>query len=221
MTQNNFSIFARNMFEEERADLAFAPGALLLPNFALDVEEPLLAALAKIIEAAPFRYMITPGGHQMSVAMTNCGSFGWVTDRTGYRYDHLDPDSRQPWPEMPQVFLDLATWAARKAGYEKFGPDACLINRYDPGAKMGLHQDKDEKDFTAPIVSVSLGLPATFLFGGAKRNDPTQTLALQHGDVAVWGGSSRLFFHGIRPLKEGYHERLGDLRINLTFRKVS
>lgn len=221
MTQSNFSYLAPNMFEEERPEVAFAPGALLLPDFARDVEEPLLAALEKIIEAAPVRHMVTPGGHRMSVAMTNCGAFGWVTDLTGYRYDHFDHESRQPWPEMPAIFLDLATRAAEKAGYENFAPDACLINQYLPGAKMGLHQDKDEKDFSAPIVSVSLGLPATFLFGGAKRNDPTQAFPLQHCDVTVWGRETRLFFHGIKSLKEGHHERLGGKRINLTFRKVT
>ena len=221
MMQNNLPFVTQDMFEVERPELPFAPGALLLPGFALDVEETLLAALDKVIEAAPFRHMLTPGGHPMSVGMTNCGEFGWVTDRTGYRYDHFDPESRQPWPEMPKVFRGLAARAAQKAGYENFAPDACLINRYLPGAKMGLHQDKDEKDFTAPIVSVSLGLPATFLFGGGKRNDPAQVLLLQHGDVAVWGGPSRLFFHGIRPLKAGQHEKLDGQRINLTFRKIS
>ena len=221
MTQPDFSFFNGQMFEDVRPELVFAPGALLLPGFASEVEDALLAELARIQEVAPFRQMTTPGGHQMSVAMTNCGQFGWVTDRTGYRYDRLDPLSHQPWPAMPHVFLDLATRAAQRAGYERFEPDACLVNRYLPGAKMGLHQDKDEKDFSAPIVSVSLGLPAAFLFGGAKRTDPTQVLPLKHGDVVVWGGHSRLFYHGIRPLKEGFSEKLGGERINLTFRKVN
>lgn len=221
MTPPDFSYFNGRMFEEERAELVFAPGAMLLPGFACEVEDALQTSLAEITAAAPFRQMITPGGYLMSVGMTNCGQFGWVTDRTGYRYDRLDPLSGQPWPEMPAVFLELATRAAQIAGYAGFKPDACLINRYLPGAKMGLHQDKDEKDFSAPIISVSLGLPAIFLFGGSKRTDPTQVLQLQHGDVVVWGGPSRLFYHGIRPLKEGSHAKWGGERVNLTFRKVT
>lgn len=219
MTQSNF--FTQDMFEESRPEESFAPGALLLPGFAGEVEEPLLAALVQVIEVAPFRHMVTPRGYSMSVGMTNCGEFGWVTDRTGYRYDRLDPETKRPWPTMPAVFADLANRAASQAGYANFEPDACLVNQYLPGAKMGLHQDKDEKDFAAPIVSVSLGLPAVFLFGGPQRTDPTQAISLRHGDVVVWGGESRLFFHGIRPLKAGFHERLGEQRINLTFRKTT
>jgi alkylated DNA repair protein (DNA oxidative demethylase) len=199
---------------------AMAEGAVLLRGFARPVEAGLLAALRDIEADAPFRRMFTPGGHQMSVAMTNCGEAGWVTDRRGYRYDGADPESGKAWPAMPVVFRDLAENAAREAGFAGFAPDACLINRYEPGAKMSLHQDRDEKDFAAPIVSVSLGLPAIFLFGGAKRSDKPQRYRLEHGDVVVWGGPSRLFFHGVAPLADGEHAVLGRQRINLTFRRA-
>jgi alkylated DNA repair protein (DNA oxidative demethylase) len=197
-----------------------AEGAVLLRGFARPVEAGLLAALGEIEEQAPFRRMFTPGGHQMSVAMTNCGEAGWVTDRGGYRYDDADPESGKAWPEMPPVLRELAERAAREAGFAGFRPDACLINRYEPGAKMSLHQDRDEKDFSAPIVSVSLGLPAVFLFGGLTRSDKPQRYRLEHGDVVVWGGPSRLFFHGIAPLADGEHAALGRKRINLTFRRA-
>jgi len=197
-----------------------AEGAILLRGFARRAEAGLLAALHEIESQAPFRRMFTPGGHQMSVAMTNCGTAGWVTDRRGYRYDGDDPESGKPWPAMPTAFRELAEGAAREAGFAGFAPDACLINRYEPGAKMSLHQDRDEKDFSAPIVSVSLGLPAIFLFGGMKRSDKPQRYRLEHGDVVVWGGPSRLSFHGVAPLADGEHPLLGRRRINLTFRKA-
>jgi alkylated DNA repair protein (DNA oxidative demethylase) len=195
-----------------------AEGAVLLRGAALPFEDDVLAALDTITAQAPFRHMTTPGGFVMSVAMTNCGTAGWVTDRSGYRYDRLDPESGLPWPPLPTCFLDLAIAAATQAGYPHFVPDACLINRYEPGARLSLHQDKNERDFANPIVSVSLGLPATFQFGGLKRTDPVRKFALRHGDVAVWGGPSRLFHHGVPTLKDGQHERLGRMRINLTFR---
>ena len=197
-----------------------AEGAVLLRGFAGSREAELLAALREIEAQAPFRRMFTPGGHQMSVAMTNCGEAGWVTDRTGYRYDGADPESGKPWPAMPAAFRELAASAAREGGFAGFAPDACLINRYEPGAKMSLHQDRDEQDFAAPIVSVSLGLPAIFLFGGLKRSDTPRRYRLSHGDVVVWGGPSRLFFHGVAPLADGEHALLGRKRINLTFRKA-
>jgi alkylated DNA repair protein (DNA oxidative demethylase) len=197
-----------------------ADGAVLLRGFAKPVEPDLLAALREIVAQAPFRRMFTPGGHQMSVAMTNCGSAGWVTDPSGYRYDGIDPDSAKPWPAMPPVFCDLASHAAAEAGFDGFSPDACLINRYEPGARMSLHQDKDERDFNAPIVSVSLGLPAIFLFGGLKRSNKPRRFRLTHGDVVVWGGPARLFFHGVAPLADGEHAVMGRQRINLTFRKA-
>ena len=202
------------------AEEKLADGAILLRGFARAFENDLLGSLRAIIAQAPFRHMQTPGGHQMSVAMTNCGHVGWVTDRTGYRYDARDPQSGQAWPAMPEVFLALARHAAERAGFAAFAPDACLINRYEPGARMSLHQDRDERDFAAPIVSVSLGLPAMFLFGGAKRSDKPQRYRLQHGDVVVWGGASRLYFHGVAPLADGEHATLGRQRINLTFRKA-
>ena len=199
---------------------AIAEGAVLLRGFARPREDELIAALREIVAQAPFRHMMTPGGHQMSVAMTNCGDAGWVTDRSGYRYDGIDPESRKPWPPMPPSFLALAKQAALEAGFDNFATDACLINRYHPGARMSLHQDRDEGDFGAPIVSVSLGLPATFMFGGLKRSDKTQRYRLEHGDIAVWGGPARLAFHGVAPLADGEHAVLGRQRINLTFRKA-
>jgi alkylated DNA repair protein (DNA oxidative demethylase) len=195
-------------------------GAVLLRGQALPLEGAVLAALRNVVMAAPFRHMVTPGGFAMSVAMTNCGAAGWVTDRTGYRYDPRDPDSGQPWPCMPDAFRQLAMRAAAAAGYPDFAPDACLINRYEPGARLSLHQDRNERDLDAPIVSVSLGLPAVFQFGGLRRNDPVRRIVLHHGDVVVWGGPSRLRYHGILPLKDGEHPRLGRARINLTFRKA-
>ena len=199
---------------------AMAEGAVVLRGFARQFETELLTALRAIVKQAPFRHLITPGGHRMSVAMTNCGSVGWVSDATGYRYGPIDPQSGQNWPAMPPVLRRLATEAADAAGFGGFAPEACLINRYVPGAKLALHQDKDELDFGAPIVSVSLGLPAVFLFGGPKRADKPVRYRLEHGDVVVWGGPSRLFFHGVAPLADGEHAVMGGQRINLTFRKV-
>ena len=193
---------------------------MLLRGFANAAESDLIADLRGLAAQAPFRHMLTPGGHQMSVAMTNCGGVGWVTDRAGYRYDTVDPNSGKPWPAMPPSFRKLAREAADAAGFESFSPQACLVNRYLPGAKMSLHQDRDELDFAAPIVSVSLGLPAIFLFGGLKRSDQPQKFRLEHGDIAVWGGPARLAFHGVAPLADGEHALMGRQRINLTFRKV-
>lgn len=195
-------------------------GAVLLHGFALPRMTTLLDNLENIVEQAPFRHMVTPGGFEMSVAMTNCGALGWTSDRRGYRYSPVDPVTGLAWPAMPEVFMQLAASAAEAAGFPDFRPDACLINRYVPGTRLSLHQDKDERDFTQPIVSVSLGLPATFLFGGLHRADKTARLALTHGDVVVWGGADRLRFHGVLPLREGQHSLLGNTRINLTFRKA-
>ncbi len=197
-----------------------AEGAVLLHGFAEPFEADLIADISDVAEQAPFRHMVTPGGHQMSVAMTNWGGVGWVTDRSGYRYDATDPEAGRPWPAMPPSFRELAERAADRAGFSGFSPDACLVNRYQPGARMSLHQDKDEQDFGAPIVSVSLGLPAVFLFGGLKRSDRPRRFRLQHGDVVVWGGPARLVFHGVAPLADGEHTVMGRQRINLTFRKA-
>jgi alkylated DNA repair protein (DNA oxidative demethylase) len=199
---------------------AMAEGAMLLRGFARPVEAELIAGIGAIVAQAPFRHMVTPGGHSMSVAMTNCGRIGWVTDRSGYRYDACDPETAKPWPPMPPSFCQLAGQAAAAAGFAEFLPDACLINCYEPGARMSLHQDKDETDFGAPIVSVSLGLPATFMFGGLKRADKPRRFRLEHGDIAVWGGPARLAFHGVAPLADGEHAVMGRRRINLTFRKA-
>jgi len=197
-----------------------AEGAMLLRGFACAASAQLMADLGQIIEAAPFRHMITPGGFRMSVAMTNCGDAGWVSDRTGYRYDANDPLTGRPWPAMPESFRVLAVSAAAEAGYPGFPSDACLINRYEPGARLTLHQDRNEQDYSAPIVSVSLGLPAVFQFGGQSRKDRPRRMRLESGDVVVWGGESRLAYHGIAPLKPGEHPLTGPCRINLTFRKA-
>jgi alkylated DNA repair protein (DNA oxidative demethylase) len=195
-------------------------GAMLLRGFADSEAASLIDAVSQIVQGAAFRHLVVPGGHTMSVAMTNCGRVGWVSDRAGYRYDPVDPDTKAPWPAMPPMFLDLAVRAAAEAGFANYDPDACLINRYVAGAKLSLHQDRDEKDPWAPIVSVSLGLPATFLWGGKRRADPVRRLRLKSGDVVVWGGPARFVYHGVAPLKDGDHPLTGAARINLTFRKV-
>ncbi|MHB1677968.1 MAG: DNA oxidative demethylase AlkB [Sulfuriferula sp.] len=195
-------------------------GAILLRGFVKEVDIALVSALEKIVAQAPFRHMTTPRGYRMSVAMTNCGQAGWVTDCRGYRYDAYDPETGQLWPPLPAIFMDVARRAATHAGFKNFLPDACLINCYAPGARLSLHQDKNERDSAAPIVSVSLGLPAVFLFGGLQRSDRPQRYRLVHGDVAVWGGPSRFAFHGIAPMADGHHPILGPQRINLTFRKA-
>jgi alkylated DNA repair protein (DNA oxidative demethylase) len=197
-----------------------APGARLLRGFALSRAPALWAAVEAVAAAAPFRHMQTPGGLTMSVGLTNCGQLGWVSDRGGYRYTTHDPESGRAWPAFPAVVRELALEAAARAGFPHFAPDACLVNRYVPGARLTLHQDKDEHDYDHPIVSVSLGLPAMFLFGGHKRSERAERIPLVHGDVVVWGGPARLRYHGVLPLREGSHPLLGSLRINLTLRKA-
>jgi len=194
--------------------------AVLLHGFARGEAALLVEEAERIARLAAFRRLVTPGGHVMSVAMTNCGRVGWVSDRSGYRYDPIDPDTGKRWPAMPAAFLDVAVRAAAEAGFANYDPDACLINRYLAGNKLGLHQDRDEKDAWAPIVSVSLGLPAMFLWGGKRRSDPTRRLRLENGDVVVWGGRARFVYHGVAPIKDGEHPLTGRARINLTFRKV-
>jgi alkylated DNA repair protein (DNA oxidative demethylase) len=200
--------------------IQLADGAVLLRGFAKEVDSALVGAVNQVISQAPLRHLITPGGYRMSVSMTNCGQLGWVSDRNGYRYDPVDPASGLAWPAIPEVLMDIAISAASHAGFENFMPDACLINCYEPGARLSLHQDRDERDVVAPIVSVSLGLPAVFLFGGAQRSNRPQRYRLAHGDVAVWGGPARFAFHGIAPLADGHHPLLGRRRINVTFRKA-
>lgn len=193
---------------------------VLLPGFALAEVEHVLDGLRPVLRAAPFRHMRTPGGQHMAVALTNCGAQGWISDERGYRYSSTDPRTGLCWPAMPHALLELAERAAAAAGFDGFVPDACLINHYLPGTRLTLHQDRDERDFGQPIVSLSLGLPAVFLFGGMQRSDRTQRIPLSHGDVLVWGGEDRLRYHGVMPIKPGVHPRMGERRINLTLRKA-
>jgi DNA oxidative demethylase len=212
-----------SLFDSNSLPLSREPleeGAVLLRGFATPVAPLLVEEVTRIAQIASFRHLVTPGGYTMSVAMTNCGRIGWVSDRTGYRYDPVDPTTGTPWPAMPKVFLDVAVRAAAEAGFANYDPDACLINRYVAGAKLSLHQDRDEKDAWAPIVSVSLGLPAVFLWGGKRRSDRVRRLRLESGDIVVWGGPARFIYHGVAPLADGQHPLTGAARINLTFRKV-
>ena len=197
-----------------------ADGAVILRDRALPKMPDILADLREVVARAPFRHMMTPSGFTMSVSMTNCGAVGWVTDRSGYRYDEIDPERGVAWPHMPQSFFELATAVAEEAGYRNAEPDSCLINQYLPRARLSLHQDRNERDLSNPIVSISLGLPATFLFGGLSRTEAVSRYILQHGDAVIWGGPSRLRYHGVAPLKAGEHSELGRRRINLTFRKA-
>jgi DNA oxidative demethylase len=212
-------MLSADLFDDGR-EIALGPGAVLLRGFALPAAAALVAEVRRAAAAAPFRQMMTPGGFRMSVAMTNCGAAGWTTDRKGYRYSAVDPKSGDPWPALPSAIWELAVQAAAAAGFAGFAPDACLINRYVRGSRMSLHQDRNERNLDAPIVSVSLGLPATFLFGGPKRSDRPLRVHVSHGDVAVWGGAARLFFHGVAPLADGSHAMLGRERINLTLRQA-
>ncbi|MBV7515563.1 MULTISPECIES: DNA oxidative demethylase AlkB [unclassified Pseudomonas] len=218
MNPLTFDLFADAEPEQQPRLDHIGEQSCVLRGFALPWLDQLLPALDTVLAAAPFRQMITPGGFTMSVALSSCGVLGWTTDRSGYRYTRDDPLTGKPWPKMPEVFLELAQAAAREAGFADFTPDSCLINRYVPGAKMSLHQDKDEVSYAAPIVSVSLGLPAMFLFGGFERSDKSQRVPLLHGDIVVWGGVDRLRYHGVLPIKDGQHPRLGEQRINFTFR---
>ncbi len=216
----NLDLFGEDVASPS-APTEIAPGAYALPGFALLEADALWAGICETIQASPLRHLHTPGGMRMSVAMNNCGILGWVSDATGYRYQRTDPLTRAPWPPMPDAFKTLAASAAEHAGYPAFQPDACLLNRYAPGARMSLHQDKNERDYSAPIVSVSLGLPAVFELGGLERGDPVQRISLRHGDVLVWGGPARLRFHGVRPVEHGTHPLTGGFRFNLTFRKAA
>lgn len=218
MNPITFDLFADVEPEQAPRREQIGEQSYVLRGFALPWLEQLLPALETVLAVAPFRQMVTPGGFTMSAALSSCGNWGWTTDRSGYRYSHLDPRTQAPWPEMPAAFFALAQAAALEAGFADFVPDSCLINRYIPGAKMSLHQDKDEASYAAPIVSVSLGLPAMFLFGGFERSEKSQRVPLFHGDIVVWGGVDRLRYHGILPIKPGVHPRLGEQRINFTFR---
>jgi alkylated DNA repair protein (DNA oxidative demethylase) len=206
---------------EEPESEALAEGAVLFRGYASGMAHRLFSSVQEIAAQASFRHMTTPGGFRMSIAITNCGAVGWTSDRRGYLYRPVDPESGKPWPAMPPFFRELAVGAADRAGFAGFEPDSCLINRYEPGAKLSLHQDQDEKQYHAPIVSVSLGLPCRFLFGGLERSEKPRRFRLESGDVVVWGGPSRLAYHGVDPLAEGRHPLTGGYRINLTFRKAA
>jgi len=208
------------LFSGDAAPADLGPGAALLRGFALPFENALAAADTGVAASAPFRHMLTPGGFRMSVAMTACGDCGWVSSESGYRYSAVDPDSGRPWPRMPEAFFELARGAAERAGYSAFTPDSCLINRYSPGARLTLHQDRDERDFSQPIVSVSLGVPATFLWGGMRRKDRPLRVPLVHGDVVVFGGAARRRYHGVARLAAAAHVFAGVARVNLTFRRA-
>ncbi|MEE9681171.1 DNA oxidative demethylase AlkB [Pseudomonas moraviensis] len=218
MQPTTFDLFADNEPVQQARAEQIGEQSWVLRGFALPQVEQLLTELEAILAAAPLRHMVTPGGFSMSVGTSSCGQLGWITDRSGYRYSSVDPLSGLPWPSMPAVFADLAHEAAKRAGFLGFQADSCLINQYVPGAKMSLHQDKDEKGYAAPIVSLSLGLPAIFLFGGFERSDKTRRIPLLHGDMVVWGGVDRLRYHGVLPIKPGQHPLLGERRINITFR---
>lgn len=209
-----------DLFENYTQIQRLGDAAMVLRGFALPCMQELVLAIGAIDAVSPFRHMVTPGGFTMSVALTNCGALGWTTDRRGYRYTSVDPDTGEPWPSMPMVFAQLASEAASAAGFDNFEPDACLVNRYLLGSRLSLHQDKNERDFKSPIVSVSLGMSAIFLFGGHLRSDPTVKVPLHHGDVVVWGGVDRLRYHGVMPLNDEPHPILGAQRINFTFRKA-
>jgi alkylated DNA repair protein (DNA oxidative demethylase) len=218
-TPTTLDLFADEAPQPSATD-RIGPQSVVFRGLALPLIDRLLPALEAVLTRAPFRNMVTPGGYTMSVALSSCGQFGWTTDRNGYQYSSIDPQTGQAWPEMPQVFMELARSAAEAAGFADFVPDACLINRYVPGAKLALHQDKDERGYQWPVVSVSLGIPAMFLFGGHARSDATQKVPLFHGDVVVWGGEDRLRYHGVMPIRQAEHPQLGEQRINFTFRKA-
>ncbi|WLH66234.1 DNA oxidative demethylase AlkB [Pseudomonas sp. FP2309] len=211
-------LFADDALQQPAGREQIGEQSYVLRGYALRWIERLLPELRRGLAQSPFRQMVTPGGFTMSAALSSCGALGWTTDTTGYRYSPLDPRNQRPWPALPDALRELAVQAAAEAGFREFAPDACLINRYVPGAKMSLHQDKNERDYSAPVVSVSLGLPAIFLFGGHARSDKAKKISLFHGDVVIWGGVDRLRFHGVMPIKEGTHPIMGAQRINLTLR---
>jgi alkylated DNA repair protein (DNA oxidative demethylase) len=218
-TPATLDLFAEDT-PQPQANEQIGPRSWVLRGFALPWVDRLLPALDSVLTQAPFRQMVTPGGHVMSAALSSCGRYGWITDHQGYAYSPIDPQTGEPWPALPEVFLKLAQQASDEAGFQDFVPDTCLINRYIPGAKMSLHQDKNERGYEWPVVSVSLGIPAMFLFGGHARSDATQRVPLFHGDVVAWGGEDRLRFHGVMPIKQAEHPQLGEQRINFTFRKA-
>jgi len=215
---SSLDLFAND--SAEPLHTAIGEQALLFHQFLSQTDEALLSDVRAVLKQSPLRHLHTPSGHKMSVKSSNCGHYGWLTDEHGYRYQSIDPVTKKPWPQMPDSISIQAIEVARLAGFENFKPDSCLINVYMPGAKMGLHQDKDEADFTKPIVSFSFGLSMNFLWGGFKRSDKYQKVILQHADALVWGGKDRLRYHGVQQLKEGVHPITGRCRVNLTIRQA-
>ncbi len=199
--------------------IQISPDAVLFKAALKPVASSLLEEIRTISGANPFRQRKTPGGQLMSAAMTNCGAWGWVTDADGYRYSDIEPETGRTWLPIPAVWIQWVNLFCQRAGLGTFNPDACLINRYAPGAGMGLHQDKDEKDLAIPIVSFSLGAPVLFRWGGLNRQEPVSEFLLEHGDVLVWGGADRMRFHGVKKLRRYQHPLTGHYRYNLTFRQ--
>jgi len=193
------------------------PGAVLMRSLALPQDNEFFTAAEAIIAARPLHHTTTPSGLPMGVMVTDCGDSRAFANR----WDTANPERMRLWPPMPPLLRDFAIRCAVRSGFPQFRPDACHINRYQAGTKLGLHQDRHECDWTQPIVSLSFGLECIFLLGGLQRTDKPRRILLEHGDVIVWGGPSRMRFHGVQPLKPGHHPLTGPYRYNLTFRKIA
>ncbi|THJ30850.1 DNA oxidative demethylase AlkB [Lampropedia aestuarii] len=213
----SFDLFADSP-EEQR--VALGPQAVVLRQKASPLAAELVARIEDVLQHSPLYQMATPGGKPLSVRTTSCGTHGWSSDPTGYSYVRHHPLTDQAWPEIPAAWSALATEAAQEAGFAQFAPDTCLINQYGLDSKMALHQDRSEQDLRQPVVSISLGMSALFLWGGMQRSDKPAHVLLHHGDMVVWGGVDRLRFHGIKHLTGAPHPQLGAMRYNLTLRRA-